>query len=247
MATENLQIPDISASQNQKEVTANAAHNLLDKAINNLAQKTVVSGSNSLSTAQTREDAVIEIIGTPGAAWTLDMPDTNIRVLAVINNSDFAGTIQNSASGGSGLPVLEVGEATIFHYDGTDFIDLGDALLPSGVPVKLEATIQTTDATETSLIEVAVASGETVVIHGFGVGQGPSNASVGFHFSGVAHNNGGTTTFDGRVVDVYDDNANGWIADLDADDTSDTLRLRVTGAGATTIDWRATYETLTET
>lgn len=244
MATDHLQIPDITASQNQKEVTANAAHNLLDRAMNQLVQKTVVSGSNTLSTTQARENAVIEVIGTPGAAWQLDLPDTNERVLMIINNTDGQGTIRNSASGGSGQPVLEIGESTLFHYDGTDFIEVVGADAGSGSSV---ATVQTTDATVTNLDTVAVASGETVSIHGFGTGQGPSNASIGFHFIGTAHNNGGTTTLDGRVVDILDDNANGWTVDIDADDTGDTIRIRVTGAGGTTIDWRVQYEIVTET
>lgn len=243
MATDHLQIPDITASQNQKEMTANTAHNLLDRAMNQLVQKTVVSGSNSLSTTQARQNAIIEVIGTPGAPWTLDMPDTNERVLVVYNNSDDQGTIQNSASGGSGLPVIEVGETAIFHYDGTDFIEI---VVAGNGSSRTVATAQTTDATVTTLASVALASGETKTIRGFGLAQGPSNASVGFNFVGTAHNNGGTTTFDGRVVDTLDDNANGWTLDIDADDTSDTLRVRITGAGGTTIDWRVEYDVTTE-
>ena len=123
MATENLQIPDIAASQNQKEVTANAAHNLLDRAINNNVQKTI-TGDTTFTTTETRENFVIELIGTPGAPHTIDMPDTNNRTLAVVNNTDDVMTIRNSASGGSGQPSIAVGEASIFHYDGTDFFDL---------------------------------------------------------------------------------------------------------------------------
>jgi hypothetical protein len=123
MATENLQIPDIAASQNQKEVTANAAHNLLDRAMNNNVLKTI-SADTSFTTTETRENFVIELGGTPGAPHNIDMPDTNNRTLAVVNNTDDVMTIRNSASGGSGQPVIAVGEASIFHYDGTDFFDL---------------------------------------------------------------------------------------------------------------------------
>lgn len=123
MATENLQIPDIQANQNQKEVTANAAHNLLDRALNNKVQLTVSAGENNLTTTQTRENFVLEAIGTPGSAVQMDMPDTNKRTLAVVNSSNATITVRNSANGGTGQPVIAVGEASIFHYDGVNFID----------------------------------------------------------------------------------------------------------------------------
>ena len=129
MATDHLQIPDISASQNQKEVTANAAHNLLDRALNQLVQKTMAAGANTLTAIEMRENIIIEAIGTPGAAWQLDMFDTNERFMVVYNNTDDQGTIRNSASGGTGQPVIEIGEASLFHYDGTNFIDITDAAI----------------------------------------------------------------------------------------------------------------------
>ncbi len=124
MATENLQIPDILANQNSKEVTANAAHNLLDRAINNNVSIAMSAGINNLTTTQARENFVIELTGTPGSAFTLEMPDTNKRTLAVVNNSDDVCTVQNPSAGGTGQPVIAVGEASIFHFDGTDFFDL---------------------------------------------------------------------------------------------------------------------------
>ena len=51
MATENLQIPDILQSQNQKEVTANAAHNLLDRALNNRATR-AISGAEQMTAVE---------------------------------------------------------------------------------------------------------------------------------------------------------------------------------------------------
>lgn len=123
MATENLQIPDIASNQNQKEVTANAAHNLLDRAMNNNVQK-VITVSTSFTATETRENDVIELTGTPGAPLNLNMPDTNNRTLTIVNNTDDIMTIRNSASGGAGKPVIAVGGVSTFHYDGTDFFDL---------------------------------------------------------------------------------------------------------------------------
>ncbi len=140
MATDHLQIPDISASQNQKEVTANAAHNLLDRAQNQLVQKTVAGGLNTLTTTETRENGIVEAIGTPGSPFFLDMPDTNERMLTIFNNADDVCTVRNSASAGSGQPVIQVGEAAIFHYDGTDFIDITDAAIAASSWIGLTDT-----------------------------------------------------------------------------------------------------------
>lgn len=123
MATENLQIPDILANQNSKEVTANTAHNLLDRAMNNNVSTAVAAGINNLTTTQARENFVIELTGTPGVPFTVEMPDTNKRTMAIVNNSDDTATIQNPSAGGTGQPVIAVGEAAIFHFDGTDFFD----------------------------------------------------------------------------------------------------------------------------
>lgn len=123
MATTNLQIPDIAASQNQKEVTANAAHNLLDLAMNDSVAKAITTDT-SFTTAEARENFLIELTGTPGTPRNIDMPDTNSRFLAVVNNTDNVMTIRNSASGGTGQPVIAVSAAAIFHYDGTNFFDL---------------------------------------------------------------------------------------------------------------------------
>ncbi len=126
MPTSHLQIPDIAAAQNQKEVTANAAHDLLDKAINQTVAK-AITGSTSLTVLETRENALIELTGTPGAVFDLDMPDTNERVLVILNNTDAIATIRNSVGAGTGQPVIAVGAVAFFHYDGTDFVSLAAA------------------------------------------------------------------------------------------------------------------------
>jgi hypothetical protein len=131
MATDNLQIPDIQASQNSKEVTANQAHNLLDNAMNSQVS-IAITGATVLTTTQTRENAVLVLTGTPGSAFTLDMPDTNARVIKLVNNSDSQCTVRNSAGAGTGQPVVQAGSGTIFSYDGTNFQEVAAAGLPTG-------------------------------------------------------------------------------------------------------------------
>lgn len=77
----------------------------------------------TLTDVEQRENAYLELTGTPGAVRTLDMFDTNERVLTVFNNCDSQVTIRNSASGGSGQPVIAPGTTVTFHYDGLDFLE----------------------------------------------------------------------------------------------------------------------------
>ena len=144
MATDHLQIPDIQANQNQKEVTANAAHNLLDRAINQVVPK-AISGSTSLTTTESRENTLVILTGTPGAPFNLDMPDTNERKLWILNNTDSTVTVRNSAGGGTGQPSALAGLQVRFHYDGTDFtVDRTGAaigVLDEGVSVVSAASL----------------------------------------------------------------------------------------------------------
>lgn len=120
MASPYLQIADIQASQNQKEVTANAAIAALDKAMNG-AVSIAVTVSFDLTTTQTRENGCLILTGTPGVAFTMDMPDTNDRLIAVLNNTDAAVTVRNSVGAGADQPIIASGDAAVFQYDGTDF------------------------------------------------------------------------------------------------------------------------------
>jgi len=124
MATPHLQIADIDPNQDQKEVTANAAHADLDRAMNQLDNTiSMTAGDVILTAVEQRENAYLELTGTPGTARNLDMFDTNERVLTVFNNCDSQVTVRNSASGGSGQPVLASGSTVTFQYDGTNFLE----------------------------------------------------------------------------------------------------------------------------
>lgn len=145
MASDNLQIPDVQANQNAKEVTMNQAINLLDKAINNLVS-VAITGNTVLTTTQARENAVIVLTGTPGVAFTLDMPDTNARLVKLANNTDSEVTVRNSAGGGTGQPAITPGSGSIFAYDGTNFQEVssgggGAGVSDDGVSILTLATL----------------------------------------------------------------------------------------------------------
>ena len=223
MATENLQIPDIAASQNQKEVTANAAHNLLDRAANKNVQKTI-TGSALFTTTETRENFLIELTGTPGAAFTLDMPDTNKRTLAVLNNTGQTATIRNSAAGGADQPVLVNGAQSYFHYDGVDFTPLGsgavDFLTLNDTPGSYAGQagkVATVNSGETALEFTASAGGAgggltNIIINGnFDIWQ------RGTVFSATSPNTYTADRF------LWDDVGSGTVTVLRSTDTPDTF------------------------
>lgn len=123
MASPNLQIPDIQANQNQKEVTANNAIAALDNAMNRVGSL-AVTGSFDFATADTRGNGLITLTGTPGASFTADMPDANDRILFIRNSTDSICTIRNSANAGSGQPVILPGGLALVIYDGVDFVSM---------------------------------------------------------------------------------------------------------------------------
>jgi len=109
------------------------------------------------------------------------------------------------------------------------------------------ATVQTTDATQTEIVAIAVASGE-----GYGfriniIGTEDSTGDTVFeNIFGAIRNQGGTTALVGSsIVDRTDDaGASTWVITVAADDTSDELTVDVTGEAAHTIDWKVSVELL---
>jgi len=150
MSSDHLQIPDVQANDDQKEVPINAGTNLLDRAMNGEASITITA-ADQFTTTETRENGFIEMIGTPGDT-TVDMPDTNKRRLTLLNSTDGVMTIQNSVGGGSGLPILQIGDIQEFVYDGVDFVvlfkkglrsrwfDANDMFVPNNTPAAAAVT-----------------------------------------------------------------------------------------------------------
>lgn len=135
MASVNLQIADILASQDQKEVTANQQINLLDKAMNTSVTISGISGDFDLTTTQSREAGLVILDGTPGADFNVDFPDANERRLAFFNNTDAAAVIRSSAETGDTVEV-SAGAGVIVHYDGSNVYSVGGA--GAGTPEQVE-------------------------------------------------------------------------------------------------------------
>jgi hypothetical protein len=84
MTTPNLAIPHVAASQNQKEVTINAAFDALDNATNREVVITYADADVTLTADQARRNAVIRCTGSVTANRRLILPSGR-RLLCVDN------------------------------------------------------------------------------------------------------------------------------------------------------------------
>lgn len=111
-------------------------------------------------------------------------------------------------------------------------------------------TVQTTDATVTTLLSVPLLAGEAIALEAFGMAIEPANEqSLSFKILASASRTGATTRLNGRIVDIAVNAAEtpgpqDWVVDVDIDDTTDVIRIRVTGEASTTIDWQVEYKTI---
>lgn len=104
-------------------------------------------------------------------------------------------------------------------------------------------SVTTTDATVTTLASFTIANNSTQLIEAritaFRTAGGGANAdSANYVRTGKGKNNAGTVTLQGLQTSYTQEDVAGWNATLDASGTD--VRVRVTGAAATTIVWRCT-------
>jgi hypothetical protein len=139
MASDNWAIADILTTQDQKETTANAQTNQIDKAVNNPADKTISGASNAFTAAEWEQTGVIHLVGTPTVDFNLDaLNATTNMVKTITNDTGRTCTLRNSAGGGITIDLFP-GAAGIFSYDGTDWVKVaempvGNNLLINGEP-----------------------------------------------------------------------------------------------------------------
>lgn len=125
MATPNLNITEVTASQNQKEVTINNGLTKLDRATQDVILVDCTSGDQTVSATNFTENFLLSLGGTPGAAFDLNVPATK-RAFAVYNVSGETATVQVTGGGGASVDVDD-GKALVCYSDGTDVIAIGAA------------------------------------------------------------------------------------------------------------------------
>lgn len=123
--TPNLQIDHIAANQAQKEVTANTAFDVLDKALCGLSEIALEDANLVLTDEQMLWNMALSFTGTLTATRTITVP-VHKKLLFIQNNTD----------GGFGLSVktplgesvsINAGANKLFYCDGTDLIIVAEA------------------------------------------------------------------------------------------------------------------------
>ena len=126
MTTPNLAIPHIAASQNQKEVTANAAFDALDNAGNRALTVDVDAGNATLTNEQFRRNARFSIINATTAGRTVTLPASIQRMFLV--SLSAASTAAVTVVRGSTSAIITPGEAAVLHSDGTNLTRVNEAI-----------------------------------------------------------------------------------------------------------------------
>ena len=119
MTTPNLNIAEVAAAQNQKEVTINGALAALDNA-GNSTLVIEVDANIVLTEDQFTRNAIFELSqGTIAADFTISLPSSdNKRLFAINNLSDYGVTIASNIT-------IASGSASILYYNGTTLYTIG--------------------------------------------------------------------------------------------------------------------------
>ena len=116
MSTPNLAIAHIQASQDQKEVTANAAFDALDLAMTESGLLDVSAGGIiTVPSAQALGLVRLVLTGAPGAGVTVAFPAVK-RLVLLRNEADAAATI--TRAGGADETTVEPGDQRILYLSG---------------------------------------------------------------------------------------------------------------------------------
>lgn len=105
------------------------------------------------------------------------------------------------------------------------------------------ATVNTTDATQTTLATIACTNGVTTTIEGFvigrrtGGGSGTAEDAAFYRVAAVYKASGGTATEIGESVTAIGESQAGWDVDFAA--SSGNALLRVTGASGNNVTWES--------
>ena len=116
MSTPNLAIAHIQASQDQKEVTANAGFDALDLAMTDSGLLDVSAGGIiTVPSAQARGLVRLVLTGAPGAGVTVAFPAVK-RLVLVRNEADGVAVI--SRAGGAAEATVEPGDQRLLYLSG---------------------------------------------------------------------------------------------------------------------------------
>jgi hypothetical protein len=117
--TPNLLIDHIAASQAQKEVTANTAFDVLDKALCQFTSIALTDANLTLTDAQMIGNMALKFTGTLTAARTITVP-AHAKFLYVENGTTGGYALSVKTPSGTAIAV-GIGERKLIYCNGTDF------------------------------------------------------------------------------------------------------------------------------
>lgn len=114
----NLNLPQVTASQNQKEVTINDQAGAIDAAMTETLAVSLASGDATLTDSQWRQ-AMLYRCADHTVARVLTVP--GIKRFAIISNTG-SGNVTVGATGAT--VVVAAGETKLIYNDGVDVVTL---------------------------------------------------------------------------------------------------------------------------
>lgn len=169
--TQYLQATKIETQQSQKEVTANAAFDIFDKAIAGRLSKAITSADVTLSTDEARH-AVIELTGTLTGNRNLIVPASS-KFYLIQNLTSGAFTVTVKTPAGTGVVVAQ-GKRAFLYSDATNVVtslsDLPGFAQVSGTPADDQIAVWTGASSLEGVSGFSFASGKLKVPTSFQIG-----------------------------------------------------------------------------
>jgi hypothetical protein len=137
--TPNLLIDHIAANQAQKEVTANAAFDALDKALCQLTSIAILDVDTTLTDAQMLGALSIKFTGTLTAARTITIP-AKAKLLMVENSTTGGFTLGVKTPSGTAIS-FAVGDRKLLYCDGSTFQIVAEVAVGASIPYDIGGTL----------------------------------------------------------------------------------------------------------
>lgn len=137
--TPNLLIEHIAANQAQKEVTANAAFDALDKALCQLTSIAIADVDATLTDAQMLGSLSMKFTGTLTAGRTVTIP-AKPKLLMVENATTGGFTVGVKTPAGTAI-TINAGERKLLYCDGTTFQIVAETAVGATIPYDIGGTL----------------------------------------------------------------------------------------------------------
>lgn len=141
MATPNLGIVHIAAAQNQPEVTANGAFDMLDDSINLKVSIAMTDADKTLTQAQLASGGVIVLTGTLTADRYINLPVTIGRLFIFENGTTGGHNLIVQVTGAPGTTVTVTASVGLvpLYSDGTNVAQMASGSAPGALPLFADA------------------------------------------------------------------------------------------------------------